>query len=182
MVYRKSGSMASTYRRIAIASSYRRAINCAIAELACTSSEADRSQRRLEKFAAPSPTSRGAAGRAGVVRVHMREVRVELDGAVERLLRVLPVALSRVRQAHRGVRLREQRIELDRLDRRGPHAPQPLLRGKSWNLPRHGRIGVGESRVRRSKRRILRNDLLEQRGGLCDASVPRRATSARARR
>jgi hypothetical protein len=74
-------------------------------------------------------------------------------------------ALARVRVAHRCVRFREQGIELDRLHGRRPHAHQCFLEGEVRNLPGHGRVGVGLSRVGGCERGILRDDLLEQRGG-----------------
>ena len=46
---------------------------------------------------------------------------MSIDGAPERFLGVLPVELARVHPAHGGMRLGQQRIELQSLDSRRPH-------------------------------------------------------------
>src|SRR6185503_6282159 len=66
-------------------------------------------------------------GRIRVVDRDWRQRAVELERPFERFLGVRPVVLARMYPSHGGVRLGEQRIELQRLERRRPHAPASLV-------------------------------------------------------
>src|SRR5713101_5732862 len=106
------------------------------------------------------------------MKVRLRTAWAELDRAAEAFFRLLPFRVACVDQAKRVMRFSRQRVQLDRLLRRGSHF-RHLLGAIDIELTRSGCVSRGQSRISGRKRGVFVDHFLEGTDTLAPA---RRAT------